>query len=52
MIGEPGGDLGHYFCILILIDIFGLLVVIHNIFFPMNNIYRILEEKGNVYNHL
>ena len=51
-----GGDLGHYFCIFILIDIFCLLVVIQ-IFPPpppppITNIDRILEEKGNVNNHL
>ena len=49
--GGDGGDLGHYFCIFILIDIFCLLVVIQ-IFPSINNIDNILEEKGNVYNHL
>ena len=46
-----GGDLGHYFCIFIFIDILCLLVVMQ-IFSPINNIDRILEEKGNVYTNL
>ena len=46
-----GGDLDHNFCIFILIGILSLLVVIQ-IFSPHNNIGRILEEKGNLYNHL
>ena len=45
------GDLGDYFCIFILSNIFSLLVIIQ-IFSPINNIDRILEGKGNVYNHL
>ena len=48
------GDLGHYLYIyiIILIDIIFCLVVVIQTFSPLNNIYRILEERGNVYNHL
>ena len=44
-----GGDLDHYFCIFY---INWYILFIGRNTNPINNIDRILEEKGNVYNHL